>query len=152
MYQTLCRVALVMLALATLCLHRASACSCGSLPNAPGNCAEFKATGPSFVGTVIDIENPPDERRGTDESGLTRYRSESMKTSVDLKRRRSMSTRGEVARTAVTIFDLANRISWHRSKPQRVMRACTVRNPESSWRESVPRPNRWRVRALCSRN
>jgi hypothetical protein len=34
----------------------------------------LKATGASFVGTVIDIENPPDERRGADQIGLSRYR------------------------------------------------------------------------------
>jgi hypothetical protein len=35
----------------------------------------LKATGPSFVGTVIDIENPPDDRRGAlAQSGLSRYR------------------------------------------------------------------------------
>jgi hypothetical protein len=34
----------------------------------------LKPIGPSFVGTVIDIENPPDERRGADQSGLSRYR------------------------------------------------------------------------------
>jgi hypothetical protein len=64
----------VILAFGTFCAHRSLACTCVSPPNAPGHCGDLKATGPSFVGTVIEIENPPDERRGADQSGLSRYR------------------------------------------------------------------------------
>ncbi len=72
---TLARILLVILALATFCTQRSLACVCGKLPTDPGNCHDLKATGPSFVGTVIDIENPPDDRRGPrDQSGLSRYR------------------------------------------------------------------------------
>jgi hypothetical protein len=53
-------------------LLRTLACSCGQA--GPGTCGDFAALGPSFVGTVIDVENPPDERRDADESGLSRYR------------------------------------------------------------------------------
>jgi hypothetical protein len=56
------------------CAHRSLACSCVHSSKATGNCADLKATGPSFVGTVIDIENPPDERRFADQSALSRYR------------------------------------------------------------------------------
>jgi hypothetical protein len=72
--RSLGRLFAVVLAFGTFCAHRSLACSCGSLPNAPGNCREWKAAGPSFVGTVIDIENPPDEGRGADQNGLSRYR------------------------------------------------------------------------------
>jgi hypothetical protein len=34
----------------------------------------LKATGSGFVGCVIEIENPADERRVADQSGLSRYR------------------------------------------------------------------------------
>ena len=71
---TLARILVVILALETFCAHRSLACSCAVLRNRPGNCSDLKATGPSFVGTVIDIQNPPDERRGADQSGLSRYR------------------------------------------------------------------------------
>jgi hypothetical protein len=49
------------------------ACSCLKVPR-PSNCTDLKPIGPSFVGTVIEIENPPDERRLADQSGLSRYR------------------------------------------------------------------------------
>jgi hypothetical protein len=48
------------------------ACSCSRL--APGACPGFREAGTNFVGTVIDIENPPDEQRGADQTGLSRYR------------------------------------------------------------------------------
>lgn len=72
---TLARVLVVILALATFCTQRSLACSCKGLPSDSGDCHDLKATGPSFVGTVTDIEDPPDERRGTaDQGGLSRYR------------------------------------------------------------------------------
>jgi SdrD B-like domain len=71
---TLARVLTVILAFVTLCAHRSLACSCGIGIGRPGNCSDLKVTGPSFVGTVIDIQNPPDERRGVDQGGLSRYR------------------------------------------------------------------------------
>jgi hypothetical protein len=72
--RSLGRLFAVVLAFGTFCAHRSLAYSCLSLPNTAGTCCDLKATGPSFVGTVIDIENPPDERRGADQSGLSRYR------------------------------------------------------------------------------
>jgi hypothetical protein len=72
--RSLSRLFVVILAFGTFCAHRSLACSCVSPSNTKGHCADLKATGPSFVGTVIDIENPPDERRGADQSGLSRYR------------------------------------------------------------------------------
>jgi hypothetical protein len=71
---TFVRFLVVILAFVTFCAHRSLACSCLSAPSGPGKCGDLKATGPSFVGTVIDIENPPDERRFADQSGLSRYR------------------------------------------------------------------------------
>jgi len=68
------RLFVVILAFGTFCAHRSLACSCVHSAKATGNCADLKATGPSFVGTVIDIGNPPDERRFADQSGLSRYR------------------------------------------------------------------------------
>jgi hypothetical protein len=47
-------------------------CSCSQL--GPSKCPSLKEGGPVFVGTVTDIENPPDERRGADQSGTARYR------------------------------------------------------------------------------
>jgi hypothetical protein len=70
----LARVFVAILMTATLCAHRTPACSCVSRPQVPGTCSELKATEASFLGTVIDIENPPDERLGADERGLSRYR------------------------------------------------------------------------------
>jgi hypothetical protein len=72
--RSLGRLFVVILAFGTFCAHRSLACSCADPSKATGNCADSKATGPSFVGTVIDIENPPDERRFADQSGLSRYR------------------------------------------------------------------------------
>jgi hypothetical protein len=66
--------AVIILTLAAFCTHRSLACSCAVGPQSPGNCRDLKATGPSFVGTVIDIENPPNEQRGADQRGLSRYR------------------------------------------------------------------------------
>lgn len=57
----------------TSCAEHLPACGCGIIPRA-SNCAALKPIGPSFGGTVIDIENPSDERRGADESGLSLYR------------------------------------------------------------------------------
>jgi hypothetical protein len=71
---TVARILIVILAVATFCVQRSLACSCKKLPSDSGNCTDLKATGPSFVGTVIDIENPPDERRLADQGGLSRYR------------------------------------------------------------------------------
>jgi hypothetical protein len=72
---TSARILVVVLALATFCTQRSLACSCKGLPSDSGNCHDLKATGPSFVGTVTDVENPPDEGRGTaDQGGLSRYR------------------------------------------------------------------------------
>jgi hypothetical protein len=68
------RLFAVILAFGTFGAHRSLACTCLKPFTAVGNCADLKATGPSFVGTVIDIENPPDERRGADQSGFSRYR------------------------------------------------------------------------------
>jgi hypothetical protein len=68
------RILVVILAIATFCTHRSLACSCLSPPNTPGHCSDLKPIGSSFVGTVIDIENPPDEGRGADQSGVSRYR------------------------------------------------------------------------------
>lgn len=67
------RVSIALFVAGTFCAERSPACSCGLGPRA-SNCADLKPIGPSFVGTVIDIENPPDERRGADQSGLSRYR------------------------------------------------------------------------------
>jgi hypothetical protein len=72
--RSLGRLLVVVIALGTFCTHRSLACSCGSLTNIAGTCRDLKATGPSFVGTVIDIENPPDERRGVNHGGVSRYR------------------------------------------------------------------------------
>jgi hypothetical protein len=72
--RSLGRLFVVILVFGTLCAHSSLACSCGKPSKTEGNCTDLKATGPSFVGTVIDIENPPDERRLADQSGLSRYR------------------------------------------------------------------------------
>jgi hypothetical protein len=72
--RSLWRLLVVILAFGTFCAHRSLACSCASPIKAPGKCSDLRATGPSFVGTVIEIDNPPDERRGADQSGLSRYR------------------------------------------------------------------------------
>lgn len=59
-----------------LCLvsvPRIWACSCSRV--APGPCPKISDDGSIlFVGTVIDIENPADERMGADQSGISRYR------------------------------------------------------------------------------
>jgi len=50
----------------------ARACSCVRL--GPTTCPDFKVGGTSFVGTVIDIENPAADTKGADQSGESRYR------------------------------------------------------------------------------
>jgi len=70
----LARISVLVLAVATFGAHRSLACSCGVEADAAGTCRDLKVPGPSFVGTVVDIENPADERRGADQSGLSRYR------------------------------------------------------------------------------
>ena len=67
------RVSIAVLVVGTFCAQRSPACSCGSTRRA-SSCADLKPIGPSFVGTVIDIENPVDERGVGDQSGLSRYR------------------------------------------------------------------------------
>src|ERR1700730_13466813 len=67
------RVSIALFVVGTFGAECSPACSCLKIPR-PSNCADLKPIGPSFVGTVIEIENPPDERRGADESGLSRYR------------------------------------------------------------------------------
>ena len=74
MNRSLGRLFVVILVFGTLCAYSSLACSCGKPSKTEGNCTVLKATGPSFVGTVIDIENPPDEQRLADQSGLSRYR------------------------------------------------------------------------------
>jgi hypothetical protein len=69
----LVRVLMVILAFLTICATRSLACSCGELPRT-FDCRDLKPIGLSFVGTVISIDHPPDERRGADQSGLSRYR------------------------------------------------------------------------------
>jgi hypothetical protein len=70
----LARILVLVLAVATFGAHRSLACSCTVEADAAGTCRDLKVPGPSFVGTVVDIENPADERRGADQSGLSRYR------------------------------------------------------------------------------
>lgn len=70
----LARILVLILVAATFGAHRSSACSCTVEAGAAGTCGDLKVTGPSFVGTVIEIENPADERRGADQTGLSRYR------------------------------------------------------------------------------
>jgi hypothetical protein len=67
------RVSIALAVAGIFCAGRASACSCLKTPRVAA-CAGVKPIGLSFVGTVIDIENPPDIRRGADQSGLFRYR------------------------------------------------------------------------------
>jgi hypothetical protein len=66
------RYLLTLVAVVGFCIPVSWACSCGR--SAPGTCPDIKKVGSSFVGKVIDIENPPDERRGADQSGTSRYR------------------------------------------------------------------------------
>ena len=73
---TLARALAVTLTFATLCAHRSFACSClsGGVPQIAAHCSDSNPIGPSFVGTVIDIENPPNEQRLADQGGVSRYR------------------------------------------------------------------------------
>jgi hypothetical protein len=69
------RVSIALFVVGTFCAERLPACSCVVVAGLrASNCADLKPIGPSFVGTVIDIENPPNERRVANESGLSRYR------------------------------------------------------------------------------
>jgi hypothetical protein len=67
------RASIVLFVVGTFCAERSSACTC-VMGRRASNCADLKPTGPSFVGTVIDIENSPNEPSGADQSGLSRYR------------------------------------------------------------------------------
>jgi hypothetical protein len=73
MLATVVRMSAVILAFLCFGANRAVACSCGVLSDIPGNCHEFKSIGPSFVGTVIEIENPPNDQDIRDQSGISRY-------------------------------------------------------------------------------
>lgn len=73
MSQAWVRVSIALFVVATFCAERLPACSCLTAPRA-SSCADLNRIGPSFVGTVIDIENPPNERNVADQSGLSRYR------------------------------------------------------------------------------
>ena len=73
MSQAWMRISIALFVVATFCAERLPACSCVAAPRA-SSCADLKPIGPSFVGTVIDIENPPNERDVADQSGLSRYR------------------------------------------------------------------------------
>lgn len=65
------RFFMVLLAFSTLCLQPAEACSCAEL--GPAKCPNLKELDRIFVGKVLDIENPPDERPGADQRGVSRY-------------------------------------------------------------------------------
>src|SRR5258708_39273993 len=65
-------VIVIFLPVISFCVPTSWACSCAQ--TAPGTSPGLKEAGISFVGTVIDIENPPHERRGADQSCFSRYR------------------------------------------------------------------------------
>ena len=111
MNRSLGRLFVVILVFGTLCAHSSLACSCGKPSKTEGNCTDLKATGPSFVGTVIDIENPPDERRLADQSGLSRYRFRVDENISGFRRRKLIFTQDEGMGIAVTIFGWGNRTS-----------------------------------------
>lgn len=67
------RALIVILVMGTFGARHSFACLCAAGPGT-SNCKDLKAVVPSFVGTVIDIQDPPDDRAGADESGLSRYR------------------------------------------------------------------------------
>jgi hypothetical protein len=67
------RALVVLFMVGTFCAERLPGCSC-VMGHSGANSADLKPIGPSFIGTVIEIGNPPDERRGADQSGLSRYR------------------------------------------------------------------------------
>jgi hypothetical protein len=69
----LSRALIAMFVVGTIGAGSSLACSCVVATGA-SNCSDVKPIGPSFVGTVIDIENPPGEQPGSDETGLSRYR------------------------------------------------------------------------------
>ncbi len=71
--EILVRALVAMFVIASVGAGRLRACSC-TVPLTPSKCSDLNMVGPSFVGTVIDIENPPDGRPGADQSGLSRYR------------------------------------------------------------------------------
>lgn len=66
------RFCFVLFVLSLISVPRIWACSCSR--TAPGACPKISDEGILFVGTVVDIENPADERRGADQSGTSRYR------------------------------------------------------------------------------
>jgi hypothetical protein len=73
--RTWTRLLIAMFAIGTFSATRTSACSCVGGPGPKGTCGDITLRGPSFVGTVIDIENPAQtEWRNPDQGGLSRYR------------------------------------------------------------------------------
>jgi len=60
------------LVVSLISVPRIWACSCSR--TAPGACSKISDEGILFVGTVVDIENPADERRGANQGGTSRYR------------------------------------------------------------------------------
>lgn len=67
-----CSLFAVVLAFLSFLAPASWGCSCSRL--GPSKCPSLKEGGPVFVGTVTDIENPPDEGRGADQRGTSRYR------------------------------------------------------------------------------
>jgi hypothetical protein len=70
------RLILILLPAWIFFARASQACSCVQAPGGgfSSNCADVKIYDNTFVGTVIDIENPPEERWGVDERGLSRYK------------------------------------------------------------------------------
>ncbi len=67
----LSRRLLFLMLLVPVCQYSSFACSC--FGEAPGPCISMKKLGVVFIGTVIDIENPPDKAE-TFAGGVSRYR------------------------------------------------------------------------------
>jgi hypothetical protein len=65
-----CVLAVVVASLSILA-SPAFACTCSEA--APSKCLSFNQVGLMFVGTVLSIENPPDETQGTFQGGESRY-------------------------------------------------------------------------------
>src|SRR6185369_7028237 len=62
---------LVLLSFILFCSQVSLACSCGS--SGPQPCHGLSTTEVAFVGTVLDIENPPPDDGGLGGPGLSRY-------------------------------------------------------------------------------
>src|SRR5437667_9791264 len=99
---------LALLFLILFCAQLSLACSCGS--PGPQACPWLSATNVIFIGTVLDIENPPPDDGGLGDPDYLAIISESTKILPGQKARKSTFTQDEAEPIAVIISNRTSNI------------------------------------------